>query len=470
MSKKVLLINPPSGLYRRDDRCQSKVEDQTVRVIFPPIDLAYLASVARSVGWEAKIGDYPSFNADMSTLENDLKSFSPDIVLFNVTTATIDKDLEVCKTAKTIIPNVKTIAKGDYLNEKWQAVLENNPELDICIHLEPEDTFKEILEGNSLSEIQGISYRDVQKPVRNPDRPFIENLDSIPLPSRDLLNNELYRSPETGRKITVINGSKGCPSRCIFCPARKVAGAKIRLRSTDNILSELKECVEKYGIIDFLFNGDTFTWDKEWVVDLCRKIVDAGLKIRWGCNSRVDTIDKERLEWMMKAGCWVVAFGIESGDEEILKKMKKGTSLEKIRNAIKTCKEVGIKTHSFYIIGLPWETKESLEKTYNFAKELDTDFFDFNIAYPLLGTELYDIVQENNLFEIKDANITSYASAAARTFALSNEELDKARRKMLLKLYLRPKYILRTIRNAGSLPVLKNYLKAAYLRFLSLIK
>lgn len=470
MPKKVLLINPPSGLYRRDDRCQSRVEDQTVRVIFPPVDLALLSAIARNEGWEVKIGDYPTLDCDISDFENDIKYFQSDILLLNVTTATIEKDLEICKIAKSYLPNITTIAKGDYLNEFWYETLQSHPELDICIHLEPEWTFRDILRDPEYKNILGISYKLDGKPIRNPDRDFIENLDELPLPARDLLNNELYRSPETERKITIINANRGCPAQCVFCPVRKIAGSKIRLRSPKNIVAEIKECVDKYNIIDFLFNGDTFTWDKDWVIDLCKEIINTNLKIRWGCNSRVDTIDKERLEWMKRAGCWVLAFGVESGDEEILKKMKKGITIDKIKNAIKVCKEVGIRTHSFYVIGLPWETKESLQKTFSLAKELDTDFFDFNIAYPLPGTELYRIVEGENLFEERDLSTTSYARAAIKTYTLSNQELNKVRRKILLKLYLRPKYIFRTIKNTDSFPVLINYLKAAIRRLFYLLK
>lgn len=469
-SKKLLLINPPSGLYRRDDRCQSKVDDQTVRVIFPPIDLAYLAAIAQKEGWEAKISDYPSCGGTWDDYEKDLESFQPSAVLFNVTTATIEIDVKAGRIAKSFSPETTVVAKGDYLNEQWLDVLQSGNGIDICIHLEPEWTFRDILRGKPLEEIDGISYISGGTPARNPDRPFIENLDEIPLPARDLLDNSLYKSPETGRMITVVHANRGCPAKCIFCPVQKVAGSKIRIRSPQSIIEEIRQCVDEYGIVDFLFHGDTFTFDKQWVVELCTGIVEGKLEIHWGCNSRVDTVDEERLKWMKRAGCWVVAFGVESGDDEILRKMKKGITREKVINAIKVCKEAGIRTHTFFVIGLPWDTKQSLKKTFDFIKELDPDFFDINIAYPLPGTEFYTIAKKEGLLENADLSKSGYAQAAVRTYELSNQDLNNARKTMLLKLYLRPGYIVRTLKNAGTIPGLFNYIKAATRRLISLVK
>jgi anaerobic magnesium-protoporphyrin IX monomethyl ester cyclase len=298
----------------------------------------------------------------------------------------------------------------------------------------------------------------------------LDNLDSIPFPSRHLFDNRVYRSPENGEMITVIQASRGCPARCIFCSAPIVAGHKVRMRSPANVAAEVEECVTKFGIKNFLFNADTFTWDKDWVIELCQKLVSMNLGIRWGANSRVDSVDPEMLKWMKQAGCWVVGFGIESGNQEILNKMKKGITLDKIRNAIKLTKAAHLKTHAFYVIGLPWETEETIKDTIRFAKELDTSFFDFNIAYPLPGTELNEIVQQENLLVISDASQASYATSAIRSRSLSPEQLQQYRKSALWQLYLRPLYILRTLFTAGSPRIMVNYLRFAYRRTLNLLK
>jgi radical SAM superfamily enzyme YgiQ (UPF0313 family) len=248
-----------------------------------------------------------------------------------------------------------------------------------------------------------------------------------------------------------------------------ISGYNVRLRDPKLVVDEIEECVVAHGIRDFLFHGDTFTINKNWMIQLCREIIDRDLDVHWGCNSRVDTIDDERAEWMKKAGCWVVAFGLESGVQELLDKMKKGARVEKAYTAIDVCKRHGLCTHGFYVIGLPWETEETLEQTLQFAKEVDTEFFDFNIAYPLPGTELYEIAKEENLIEVDDLAESGYADAAMKTFALSPEYLTEWRRKALLEMNLRPGYVSRTLWRAAKTGCLPHYLKAGMKRLNRLV-
>jgi len=471
--KKILFVIPPSGLYRRDDRCQSKVEDQTVRIIFPPIDLTLLAAIARQNNLQAKIIDFPAESAKPQDIKKIIEDFKPDIIFVDTTAATLWKDLDFISVVKKILPQTFTIAKGETLHYFYKEIFENCPDLDLVIGGEPEESFEKLIRGVEWNVIKGLIFRsDSDKSLINTGLPEpIENLDTLPFPARDLLNNSLYRSPETDNALTIIHANRGCPARCIFCPAGKISDFKIRYRSPDNIISEIKECVEKFGIREFLFHGDTFTMKKRWVIDLCKKIVDENLKIRWGCNSRTDTFDEERAEWMKKAGCWVVAFGVESGSQEILDKMQKGARLESAITAVNICKKVGLRSHAFYIIGLPWETKKTLNDTLKFAKKLDTDFFDFNIAYPLPGTELYEMAKKEKLL-IRDENPFEkggYAQASLRTYTLDPHFLTLYRRKILLTLYCRPGYIYRTLKNAGSPKVAINYIKSAIKRFFQIV-
>jgi anaerobic magnesium-protoporphyrin IX monomethyl ester cyclase len=472
--KRVLIINPPSGLYRRDDRCQSRVEDQTVQVIFAPVDLAYLGAMARKAGASVRIVDYPALGQGLDALVRDLHEFSPHYLVFNTTTATVSNDLHVCELAKEGIPDIVTIGKGEYLTVFGEETLGKSPSLDIIVVGEAEYTLYDIIAGKALKDVPGILCRTLtgsELPLvfRTAERPLIDDLDTLPFPARDLLNNDLYRSPETGNRLTVIYANRGCPARCIFCPAGHLSNYRLRLRSPQNIVAEIEECINQHGIHEFLFHGDTFTMNKRWVVELCQLICEKGLQIHWGCNSRVDTIDEERAEWMKRAGCWVVAFGVETGVQDLLNKMKKTTTLEQARKAIRTCRRHGLRSHAFYVIGLPWETHKTLRQTFKFASELDTDFFDINIAYPLPGTEFYDIAIREGLVQTERLHEGSYARAVARTYTLSPQELTKWRKKALLRLSLRPGYILSTLRRAGSLPVVFNYLKAAWRRLCYLL-
>jgi radical SAM superfamily enzyme YgiQ (UPF0313 family) len=246
---------------------------------------------------------------------------------------------------------------------------------------------------------------------------------------------------------------------------------KVRERSVESVAAEIEECVHKYGIRDFLFHGDTFTLHKKWLIQLCRIIVERGLDVHWGCNSRVDTIDDERAEWMRKAGCWVVAFGFEHGDQDILDKMKKGARVEKAYEAVRICRRHDLQVHGFFVVGTPWETKETLEKAFEFAKALDTDYFDFNIAYPLPGTELHDIVVRDGLFEVpEESTSVGYAQAAVRTYELSSEELTEWRKKALFRLYRRPSWIFRTVKNAAANGNTMFYAREAWFRLNRLLR
>jgi radical SAM superfamily enzyme YgiQ (UPF0313 family) len=463
-------MNPPSDLYRRDDRCQSKVEDQTVRVVFPPIELGVLAAMARSLGAEVLLRDYPTVGAGRTEYLRDLEAFRPDLVLLNTTVHTVTGDMAAFALARERIPDVRTVVKGEAVTVCADETLKAHPELDYIIDGEAELTLSEIIRGHSPDSIQGIIWRDTDGSVRhNPARPLIEPLDQLPLPARDLMDHHLYRSPENNRPITAVYAQRGCPAKCIFCPAGSMFEYRVRERTVNNVMMELRECVEVHGIRDFLFHGDTFTLHKRWLIDLCRAIADSGLDIRWGCNSRVDTIDDERAQWLKRAGCWVVAFGFEHGSQMMLDKMKKGARAEKATEAVAICRRNGLKVHGFFVIGLPWETRDTLEECFQFVKRLDTDFFDFNIAYPLPGTEFHEIAMRDGLFELPDPTRGGYATAATRTYELSSEELTAWRRKALLRMYARPRYILRTLAEAAATGNTTHYAKAAVQRLRSLL-
>ncbi|KPL09452.1 hypothetical protein AMJ85_06590, partial [candidate division BRC1 bacterium SM23_51] len=429
--RKFLVINPPTGLYRRDDRCQSRVEDQTVEVVFAPIDLATCAAVLRQAGAGVRLRDYPGLQLGWNNYLDDLKAFEPDAVVIKTTFATLEGDLQACDKAKDCAAEILTIGVGESLVHERDDVLAAHPTLDVVVVGEPEPTLAEMVGATDLSSVAGLSFRladnERTRIVSTASRPLLSDLDSLPYPARDLLDNKRYRSPETGRPLTVIHAHRGCSWKCIFCPAGALSGYQVRYRSPANVLGEIEQCVREFGIREFLFHGDTFTLNRRWLVELCRRIVEARLDIRWGCNSRVDTMDDERAQWMRRAGCWVVAFGVESGSQEMLDKMKKGAQVDQARRAVETCRRHGLRTHAFYVIGLPWESRATLDETFRLARALDTDFFDFNIAYPLPGTEFHELVRSEGLLDESALAEAGYARAAARTFHLSREELNRWR-------------------------------------------
>ncbi len=462
--KKVFLFNPPSGLYRRDNRCQNRVEDQTVNVVFPPMELLYCAAILEKEGHEVLVKDYPALQADHEQFLADLDQFQPDYVLFTTTVATLEADLSTASLIKERSPQTITAAKGEPLHYVDEDVIEKNSSLDIVLRGEVEGYINDLLSGTPWDELPGVTFKKNGNITRTPISNQYIDLDSLPFPARHLIDNSLYRSPETRNPITTVVTSLGCPHQCIYCSVPALTGTNVRFRTPENVVEELKECVNRFGIREFLFHADTFTLKKTWVIELCRRIIEQKLDIRWGCNSRVDTIDEERLIWMKKAGCWVIGFGVESGNDESLEKMKKRATAQQAMEAIRLCRMHGIRSHAFFVFGFPWDTHESIQELIEFAKTLDPDFFDFNIAFPIPGTELDEIVSARNLASKERLKNGGYSISAITTETLSATELEDWRRKALWSMYLRPRYIIRTLRNAGSPAIAMNYLRAAYSR------
>lgn len=454
--KKILLIYPPSPVLNREDRCQQPTKELLVIPPLPPTDLMYLAAVAENVGLEAKIVDY----SQGGDFEKDLKEFQPDYLVVNVATPTFKSDLASLTVAKEICPDVITIAKGAAFLTVAFDVMYFQKDLDLILFGEPEDTLKEVLEGKDYSKILGLYYRDDLRAKFTGPRPFIEDLDKLPFPARHLVDNNIYRRPDNNKVQAVIKVSRGCPFHCFFCLATPVSGAKVRKRSAENIIEEIRECVEKYGITNFLFWSDIFNIDKEWVMDLCQKIIDSGLKITWSANTRADTADEEMAYKMYEAGCRLVSIGVESGSQEMLDKIGKRITLDDVRLTVKIFKKAGIRIYNYFVIGLPWEDEDSVEDTIDFAIELDSDFISFYTATPLPGSKFYEYAKENGLIDSDTSFSSAYFYPSVNTHHLSKERVFELHKKAIRRFYLRPSYIFRMLTRIRSFTEFKNYFKA----------
>lgn len=454
--KKILLIYPPSPVLNREDRCQQPTKELLVIPPLPPTDLMYLAAVAEDVGLEAKIVDY----SQGGDFEKDLKEFQPDYLVVNVATPTFKSDLSSLTVAKEICPDVITIAKGAAFLTVAFDVMYFQKDLDLILFGEPEDTLREVLEGKDYSKILGLYYRDDLRAKFTGPRPYIEDLDKLPFPARHLVDNNIYRRPDNNKVQAVIKVSRGCPFHCFFCLATPVSGAKVRKRSAENIIEEIKECVEKYGITNFLFWSDIFNIDKEWVMDLCQKIIDSGLKITWSANTRADTADEEMAYKMYEAGCRLVSIGVESGSQDMLDKIGKRITLDDVRLTVKIFKKAGIRIYNYFVIGLPWEDEESVEDTIDFAIELDSDFISFYTATPLPGSKFYEYAKENGLINSDTSFSSAYFYPSVNTHHLSKERVFELHKKAIRRFYLRPTYIFRMLTRIRSFTEFKNYFKA----------
>ena len=454
--KRILLIYPPSPVLNREDRCQQPTKDLVVIPPLPPTDLMYLAAIAEKEGYEAKIEDY----SQGGDFEKDLQEFRPDYLVVNIATPTLEPDLEAVKKAKDILPKLLLLPKGLPLIDIRIGIMKEHDALDFGILGEAEETLKEILQDKQKTDILGIYYKENGEVKFTGKRPFIEDLDSLPFPARHLVDNNIYRRPDNNKVQATIKVSRGCPFHCFFCLATPVSGSKVRRRSPENIVKEIRECVEKYNITNFLFWSDIFNLDKKWTLDLCQAIIDSGLKITWSANTRADTADLEMAKMMYKSGCRLVSIGVESGSQYMLEKMGKKITLDDVRRTVKVFKQAKIRIYNYFVIGLPWETEETVEDTIKFAIELNSDFISFYTATPLPGSRFFDYAMEHNLFDKDTSFENAYFYPAVNTHSLSKDRVFELHKSAIKRFYFRPLYILKMLLRIRSFAEVRSYFTA----------
>lgn len=446
---RVLIVNPPTyhGIkFVREGRCEQR--GSSFQYVMVPISLPYIAAVLREGGHEVQIVDCIADDLSTEELLETLGKFTPNLAIFDVSTPTISHDKEVIELIKQRNPKCHLSAIGTHVTALPGQVLRSS-KLDSVIRGEPELTSLALAntleKGEDLGQVEGISHKQGGEVSNNPDRPFIEDLNSLPFPARDLIHNEKYTMPVSNRSYTLLVSSRGCTGRCIFCTAHLYYGRKLRLRSADNICDELEEIVEKFGIKDVTMWSDTFTLNQDFVVSVCEEIMRRGLKVNWMTNSRVDKVDLELLKLMKSAGCSMVSYGVESAVPEILRNCKKGTTPEQIQNAFKWSREAGLETIAHVILGLPGETRETIRETTSFMKKIKPDYAQFYGAIPFPGTEFYDMTIDNKWLTTNDWRCFEINQAIVSYPELSAEELDKARSQAFRSFYFRPSYILKRL-------------------------
>jgi len=443
--RRALLVVPPGGRFVREDRCQSPVKRHTIPVLRPPMPLAYAAAVLETAGVACTIRDYPAAGRRWPALRADLADLNPDLVVVSIAAAALDADLRVCRVVKRHDPTCLTVAKGGFAAVDDRAIVRRCPALDVLWRGEIDNGFAELAGDRPLEDVAGITFRRDGEIVRTPDRPFEPDLDALPLPARHLLDNDRYRRTDTGDRVTVIQTGRGCPAGCAFCTAQQMSGKRLRLRDPVRVADEVEVCVDRFGIRHFLFNADTFTWRRAWVVALCREIVRRRLRVRWACNGRVDRLDDERVRWMRRAGCRIISLGLESGCQAILDRYHKAITLAQAREAVACCRRHGVLSFAFVILGGPWETRETARQTTRFVIDADPDFVEFNILKVLPGTALYDDLAGHGQLGPRHG-LGHYDWAGG----LSVGRMLALRRRALLVFHLRPRYIARTLWRAAA--------------------
>ena len=460
----ILFVNPPSPdgrIYIRDiDRSGRYSREDT---IWPQSNLAYLAA-AVSDKYTVDLVDCIAEKMDWSGFKNYVKNKKPRYIVSNVISSIVTNDIKTGDIAHEL--NAKLIAIGPHVTALPLESLNTFQEIDYVIIGEAEESLRELVDavesGKPLSGVKGIGFRKDTTAFVTEKRQPIENLDSLAYPRHDLLPLEKYSLPLIGKKYTFVMTSRGCPFNCIFCRSPVMWGKKVRKRSPQNVIGELKE-LKLLGIDNIIFHSDTFTLDKKWTLDLCQRIIDEKLNIRWIANSRANTIDKEMLALMKKAGCWMIAYGFESGSQEILDLSKKEITLDQIRNAAKWTDEAGIKIWGYFIIGLPGETKETIDQTIRLAKELPLYIANFAIGAPYPGTEFFRMAKANNWLVSEEwEKFDQNYSAVVNYESCSSEDIVNGVRRSYKEYYLNPLTGIRIMLSVRSLKDINGLCKTGF--------
>lgn len=391
----------------------------------PPLGVTYIAAAFEASGAEVKIIDYIVSRYSPAKLFKELDSFRPDVVGSTSVTLNFPVAAEILKLAKNYDPSIITVIGGPHVSFETTNTLKNFPEIDLIVTCEGEATVFELMstkmDKSKWKGIKGIAFRDCGEVINTGFRNFIDDLDSMPLPSRHLLSHSRYLA--LGYPISIIT-SRGCPYSCVFCLGRRMVGKKVRRRSASLIANEIEDILS-YGWTRINIADDLFTSSKQKVREVCEEIRNRGLKFTWSAFARVNTVDREMLELMKEAGCDSVSFGVESGHPDMLKRIKKNISLEHVKKAIALCKETGIIPHASFIAGLPGESLETLLATKEFARSLDL-LHGYHFLTPFPGTTVREEIHKYDL-EILSNDWTKYDanSAIVKTSALTPEAINK---------------------------------------------
>ena len=449
----VVLINP--YWQRRDSNIAKKISG-----CLPNIGVTYLASSLEKAGLRVGIIDANAEQLNDDQVLARLQQDMPGFVGMSSTSVNVNRALKLAGRIKDIEKDCKVVFGGVHATAVPDEVI-GNPRVDFIFQGEAELHLHRLVKGEDLSSIDNLSYKENNRIVHNGQTENRQPLDSLPLPAYHLIPVHLYR-PSLGNYKRLpgmpIISSRGCPGKCTFCFVG-VNGKRIRFRSAENVIREIRLLVERYGMREISFYDDNFTTSGKRVGEICEGILSRGLDITWTCSSRVDLINEKMLKIMRRSGCHQIGFGIESGDEQILATIRKRIKLDKALESIRLTQKCGIQAKINLMFGNPGETVESLQKTLDFALKSKADGFIISIATPYPGTELYRWANENGY--LTSTNWDEYDSAQG-VINLPTVDRETLRRFYVLahrKLYLQPSYLAKRLWNIRSLEdIKKNYL------------
>lgn len=450
--QKIALVNPPVPDDRnwvREGRCQQL---DIWGVPFPPLSLALISRQLISRGNDTIVIDAGPQSKNLHSVISECRAFSPDFFVVTVATPTIETDLGwFLKEMKKEFPSVPLIAVGIHVSTLPVETMTQYPLLDYVVVGEPELSIAELVHcsgsESELRKVKGIAFRDQQGKIQvNPKREFVNNLDSLGLPDWSKIDFTKYTMPIYGKPFSMVHFARGCPFKCNYCTAHVYTGRVYRKRSVQNLIEEIEYNLS-LGVQDFLFWTEMLTFDSRHLNEFLDALISKGLhkKIRWVCNSRVDTVSFEILKKMKRAGCWQIAFGFEFGDDSILAAAEKGgkASVQLGREAATLAHKAGLIVDGHFMLGYPGETEATLQKTIDFALSLPLTFCHFYSVVPYPGAEIYgDWSKEKKLTSWRKFD---QVSPVYDTNSLSAETIARFKKSAYRRFYLRPSVVFRIL-------------------------
>ena len=449
MPLKTLFLNPPS-FENYDGGASSRwPATREIESYWYPVWLAYPAGMLEG----SRLLDAPPHHVSAAETVEIGKQYE-FLVLFTSTPGW-QGDIRLAEAMKVANPKLKIAFVGPPVTTAPEQSLREGQAIDFIVRREFDFASVEYANGKPLNEILGISYRGLNgQIVHNPDRPAIADLDALPdvvdVYKRDL-DVRRYNVPFLLHPYVALYTTRGCPAQCTFCLwPQTLSGHPWRKRSTDAVAREMAKAKEYWPEVkEFFFDDDTFNIQKARTIELCAKLKP--LKLTWSCTSRVTT-DYETLKAMKEAGCRLLIVGYESGDQQILKNIKKGATVERARQFTKDCHKLGLKVHADFILGLPGETKETIRRTIDFAKELDVETIQVSVAHAYPGTEFYDYAKANGFIVNEGSQMVDeggHQLAMIEYPGLPRDYVMEMVHRFYDEYYFRPKAVFRIVRKAA---------------------
>jgi radical SAM superfamily enzyme YgiQ (UPF0313 family) len=469
----ILLLFPPLSVEERyGNRKLGEIGGH-----LPPFGLACIASYIREHSFSVGIMDALAEDMEPMQVLDYIGKHQPKVIGFSAMTPQFLRTVRIAKDISKRFPEILTIIGGHHASIMPYETLEEDCCLDLLVYGEGEETFLEIInkykergwnkeeflkDADCLKAIDGIAFRDKDSNIKiNKSRRQIEDLDSLPSPAWDLLPLGKYiplPNQYLNKPVIHMVSIRGCPFDCDFCSNNSVFGRKIRARSPERVMDDIKYVKSKYNMKEISFWDDTMTVNKKWLEKFCNCLIENKVNVTWTCYSRVDTVNLEILKLMKKAGCWNIFYGYESGNQQLLDNINKGITLEQIRNANKWTKEAGIEVRASFMIALPGETPEMAKKTIDFAIELEPEYAQFSITTPYPGTKLFDTAKKSGRLREDFSKYNMWEVVYVPEGYMDEKQIVAIEKLAMRKFYFRFRFIFEKIKRVRSFEDIRRYI------------